>query len=103
MVYLFFLGGYLGYASMLLAETIHWSTFLAKFAMWAVWCFPVTYIISDLVEDTLIVFLLGKPERIERAAYPALGTFRRIKLATVTCSFVQVLILCLASWMFPII
>ena len=77
MVYLFFLGGYLGYASMMLAETIHCPTFLAKVAMWAVWCCPVAYIISDLAEDTLIAFLLGKPARIEGPAYQPSAPFGR--------------------------
>jgi hypothetical protein len=99
--YLLFLGGYLGYASELLAEAISWPFFLTNVATGVVWCFPVAYIMSDLTEDTLIGLLLGEPERIEGPAYTALAIFRQIKLATVTCSFAQVLILCLVAWIFP--
>jgi len=59
---------------------------------------PVFYIVSDFVEDGLIFIMLRWPSTIDGTTLNVLAFVRQTKIVTVTLSIVQVLLLCLLSY-----
>jgi hypothetical protein len=98
MLYLFCLGGFLAVASMTLPGLIRWPVALSGFPFSLWWLLPFVYIVFDLAEDGLIFVLLHWPSTISDRAMDVLSLLRAIKTRAVTLSIVQVLLLCLASY-----
>jgi hypothetical protein len=97
-LYLFFLGSFLAIASTTLAPLIRWPFVLSGFPAWVWWLLPASYVASDFTEDILIFVLLRWPATIQGATMDVLAFVRGAKILTVTLSIVQVLLLCLASF-----
>jgi len=98
MLYLFFLGGFLAIASTTLAGFIRWPMALSDFPAW-IWCLlPIIYIVSDFAEDELILTMLRSPSAIDAMTADVLAFVRQTKIVTLTLSIVQVLLLCLMSY-----
>lgn len=98
MLYLFFLGGFLAIASTTLVGFIRWPMVLSGFPTWIWLLLPVAYIVSDFVEDGLIFIMLRWQSTIDGTTVDVLAFARLTKIITVTSSIVQVLLLCLASY-----
>lgn len=97
-IYLLCLGLFLGYASTLLVGAIAFPTTLARPSAWLLWLLPAAYITCDLAEDALIIIMLSWPTTIHAGAFSPLSLVRALKIASVGIAFVQVLLLCLFSF-----
>lgn len=101
-LYLVFLGAFLGVASVTLAAFIRWPASVSDYVVLLLWILPALYIIADFTEDMLIITLLNWPASIEGNAFSALVVFRSIKIASVTAGFAQVLALWLATYIWTV-
>ena len=100
-LYLVFLGTFLGIASTTLAGMTQWPPILSHVRTWVFWLLPALYIFCDLAEDSLILTMLNWPSTIRSVAFAALTTLRSLKIASVSLGFVQVLLLCGLSYIWP--
>jgi hypothetical protein len=97
-LYLFFLGGFLAIASTTLVGLIRWPIALSTFPVWIWWLLPIVYVISDFMEDAIIFTMLRWPSRIQGVALGSLAYVRAAKIASVTLSIIQALLLCPVSY-----
>ncbi|WP_027553351.1 hypothetical protein [Bradyrhizobium sp. Cp5.3] len=97
-LYLLFLGGFLAVASTTLVGSVRWPIPLSGFPTWIWWLLPVVYIVCDFAEDAVIFTMLRWPSTIQGGTMDGLAILRATKIVTVTLSMVQVLLLCLASY-----
>jgi hypothetical protein len=97
--YLFFLGGFLALASVTLAPMVRSPIALSGVPGWVWWLLPAVYVVFDFVEDTLIFTMLQWPSTIKSQTMDVLAFLRATKIATVTLSMLQVLVLCMASYL----
>jgi hypothetical protein len=97
-LYLFFLGGFLAIASTTLVVSVRWPIALSALPAWIWWLLPVVYIVCDFAEDAVIFTMLRWPSTIQGGSVDVLAFLRATKITTVTLSLVQVLLLCLASY-----
>lgn len=93
LLFLLSLGSLLGWASMYLAGSTKWSLTWPWYIWWIV---PAGYMISDLVEDGLIVGLLLSPALVTPDSFRLLACFTASKLLFVKAGLVQVGVLLLA-------
>lgn len=100
-VYLVCLGLFLAMASVTLRDLTEGPSFLSHIPIWVCWLLPCVYIACDLSEDLLIVLLLTWPATIEGVAFQALSLVRNVKIASGGLAFIQVLLLCVASYIWP--
>jgi hypothetical protein len=98
-LYLFFLGGFLAIASTALVHLMRWPTTVCGLPAWIWWILPAIYVVCDFAEDGMIFALLQWPSTIKESTVDVLAFLRAIKIATVTLSMVQALLLCLASYL----
>src|SRR5258708_6833205 len=72
LLFIIFLGGFLGLGSVLTADTIDW---LKRFA-WLFAIIPAVYVLADLIEDTLLARLLLDAQAITDASiwWPRMAT-----------------------------
>jgi hypothetical protein len=98
MLYLLFLGGFLAFASTTLVAFVRWPITLSAVPIWIWLLLPVFYIVSDFVEDGLIFIMLRWPSTIDGTTVNVLAFVRQTKIVTVTLSIVQVLLICLVSY-----
>jgi hypothetical protein len=88
LLFMIFLGGYLGLGSVLTADTIDW---LKRFArLFAI--IPAVYVLADLVEDTLLARLLLDVQAIDDASvwWPRVAT--GVKLAAAGLAIFQTIV-----------
>jgi hypothetical protein len=97
-LYLLILGCFLAIASATMAPLVQWPISLSGFPIWIWWLLPVVYVACDFSEDALVFAMLRWPSTIQEGTMDALAILRATKIATVTLSMVQVLLLCLASY-----
>lgn len=93
LLYLLFLGAFLGFASTTLAGIIQWPASLSSLPISAFWLLPALYILFDFAEDISILVLLNWPSTIEKIFW-VLTAFRTAKLLAVFVGFAQVFLLC---------
>jgi hypothetical protein len=96
--YLFFLGGFLAFASTTLTVMVRWPMALSNIPVWIWFLLPVVYIFADFAEDSLIFILLRWLATIQDKSMNVLGVLTAIKIKAITLSILQVLLLCLASY-----
>jgi hypothetical protein len=92
--YLIALGGFLAVAAHTLAlSEIAAGSLLGKVPamLWLV--FPAVYVVTDLLEDILIMTLLTKPASISGRTLELLAALRSAKIAGVAISLLQIFIL----------
>jgi hypothetical protein len=96
-LYLIFLGLFLGFASSALAEMIRWPGPLATVSTWIWWLLPAVYIFCDFVEDSMIFSMLTWPSTIE-SLFNYLAPVRFVKICSVSLGMAQVILLSLLSF-----
>lgn len=99
-VYLVCLGIFLAIASVTLRD-LTLTRFFPRIPSWVCWLLPCIYVVCDLSEDLLIMLFLTWPKTIKGAAFRALSLARSIKIMSVGLAFVQVLLLCVMSYVWP--
>jgi hypothetical protein len=92
------LGGFLAIASTTLVGLIRWPIALSGIPVWIWWLVPIVYVMSDFSEDAIIFAMLRWPSSIQGVALDILACVRATKIASVTLSIIQVLLLCLLSY-----
>jgi len=97
-LYLIFLGTFLGFASTTLAGLIDWPRSIAGLPSWVWWMLPSLYLFSDFAEDSFIFTMLNWPSTIQGIVFDTLTCLRSIKIWSVTLAFAQVLLLGLLSY-----
>ncbi|MGY4353617.1 hypothetical protein ACVWZR_002606 [Bradyrhizobium sp. i1.3.1] len=100
-VYLVCLGVFLAIASVTLRDLTLTPSFFPRIPNWVCWLLPCIYVVCDFSEDFLIILLLTWPETIKGVAFQALSLARSIKITSVGLAFVQVLLLCVMSYVWP--
>jgi hypothetical protein len=96
-LYLVFLGTFLGLASTTLAGTIRWPSVLEAVPTLIWWVLPALYIVSDFVEDSMIFTMLNWPSNIQDL-FNTLGNVRAVKIWSVGLGMAQVLVLSILSF-----
>jgi hypothetical protein len=100
-LYLVFLGTFLGIASTTLAGMIRWPAVFPHGPAGIFWLLPALYIFCDFAEDSLIFTMLNWPSTIRSVAFAALTVLRSVKIAAVALGLVQALLLCGLSYVWP--
>ena len=96
-LYLIFLGTFLGVASTSLAGVIRWPSAIAGLPVGIWWMLPAIYMFCDLAEDTMIYSMLTWPSAINDW-FGTLTHVRAWKIRTVTLGMVQVFALDILSF-----
>jgi hypothetical protein len=87
LVFLLSLGLLLGFASAALADRL---VFLSNIPVWIWWVLPASYMVSDLIEDTVIAAIFKSRMALTEGSFRCLSALTAIKLATVTMAIFQV-------------
>jgi hypothetical protein len=98
MLYLVFLGLFLGLAASYVAGLVSWPAWVAARPAWMWWILPGAYILFDFAEDSLIFVLLTWPSSIAEASLGFLSVVRSAKIASVGASMGLVVLLGLVSF-----
>lgn len=98
MLYLVFLGLFLGLAAVHIAGLVKWPLNYGTIPLWFWWIAPAVYIVCDFSEDSLIVVLLSWPFSITGASLDVLSCLKWTKIVSVSLAMAQVLLLGLLSW-----
>jgi hypothetical protein len=93
MLYLVFLGLFLGLAAVLMAGFVKWPPNFHTVPLWFWWIAPVVYIACDFCEDSLIIGLLTWPSGITDTSLDVLSCLKWTKIGSVSLAMVQVLLL----------
>jgi hypothetical protein len=89
LMFMVFLGGFLGFGSVAAAESIGG---LEKMA-WLFSIGPALYVAADFIEDVLLARMLCAPAAISQDAVGRVQTFTKAKFATCTYAIVQTIVL----------
>jgi hypothetical protein len=89
LLFMIFLGGFLGFASVGAAESIR---SLSKLA-WLFALGPALYVAADLIEDTLLARMLLFPEAVSQNAIDLAQKITRAKFVTSTFGILQTIVL----------
>jgi len=94
LVYLIVFGGFLAFAAYTLASSeIAPGNVLGKIPLMLWLVFPALYVVTDLLEDILIMTLLSKPETIVQGWVNTLSGLRWTKIVASGLSLLQLFIL----------
>ena len=94
LLYLIFLGGFLGLAASTVSSSIVWPMSWPAIPVWTWWLLPLTYVVCDVLEDSLIIFLLSWPSFISQIGLDCLSVLRFLKIYSVGLSMALVVALC---------
>jgi hypothetical protein len=90
LLFMIFLGGFLGLASMEAAQSIE----PLKRVIWPFAVGPTFYVAADLVEDTLLARLLLSAETINQNSIALVQNITKAKFVTCTYAILQTIVLC---------
>jgi hypothetical protein len=96
-VYLAVLGGFLALGAYTLASEVAWPPMLAKLPLWIWLIFPAAYIITDFLEDSLIILMMTQPSSISDLTVQALTFLRGTKIFSNALAITQIFALGLAG------
>jgi hypothetical protein len=97
LIYLVVLGGFLALGAYTLAAGIAWPPLLAKLPLGIWLIFPVVYMITDLIEDSLIFLMMTRPSSISELTVQELTVLRNTKIFSNAMAITQIFALGLAG------